>query len=58
MNAYRAVVLASSVLLLGWEVMRLGWTKNARLRRLVSCSGLLLGVASLALMVIRFVVVQ
>jgi len=60
------LIIVSSALLLGWEFMRFGWLKDARLRwletarlrSLVSCSGVLLGVVSLALIVIRFLVIQ
>jgi hypothetical protein len=60
------LVIVSSALLLGWELMRFGfikdarlrWLKNVRLRWLISGSGITLGVVSLALIVIRFLVVQ
>jgi hypothetical protein len=52
------LVIVSSALLLVWEVMRLGWTKNTRWRALISRSGIALGVVSLVLMVIRFLVIR
>lgn len=60
------LVIVSSALLLAWEFMRFGWMKDARvrwlkniqLRWLISCSGVTLGVVALALIVIRFLVVQ
>jgi hypothetical protein len=68
------LIIVSSALLLGWEFMRFGWLKdaqlrwpkstrlrwleNVRLRALVSGSGIVLGVVSMALIVIRFVVIQ
>jgi hypothetical protein len=60
------LIIVSSALLLGWELMRFGfikdarlrWLKNVQLRWLLSCSGLTLGVVSLVLIAIRFLVVQ
>jgi hypothetical protein len=52
------LVILSSALLLAWEVMRLGGTKSPRLRRLVSFSGIVLGMVSLLLIAVRFLVIQ
>jgi hypothetical protein len=52
------LVIVSSALLLGWEVMRLGGMKSTRLRWLLSCSGIALGLMSLLLIVVRFAVIQ
>lgn len=52
------LVIVSSALLLAWEMMRLGWASNARWRWLCASSGITLGVVALALMVVRFLVID
>lgn len=52
------LVIVSSALLLVWEFMRFSNGKRTRLRWLTSFSGIALGVVSLLLIVIRFLVVQ
>jgi hypothetical protein len=52
------LVIISSALLLTWEFMRLGWAASARLRWLVSFSGITLGVVSLLLIALRFLAIE
>jgi hypothetical protein len=52
------MVVSSAALLLVWEVMRFGWGGSARWRWLFAFSGITLGVLALALMVVRFLVID